>query len=64
MAHENEVQSEPNSNFSYFELQEAFEELHKESIRLAQLVISKKKTSALMLYENTNLLKEVEFLKN
>ena len=58
-----EVTSSNNLSISFDELQEAFADLHKESIKLAKLVSSSKKTISALEKEISKLNKELDHLK-
>ncbi|KHN23909.1 hypothetical protein glysoja_046535, partial [Glycine soja] len=59
-----EVTSSNNLSISFDELQDAFADLHKESIKLAKLVSSSKKTISNLENEISKLNKELDLLRN
>ena len=59
-----EVTSSNNLSISFDELQDAFADLHKESIKLAKLVSSSKKTISNLENEISKLNKELDHLRN
>ena len=59
-----EVTSSNNLSISFDELQDAFADLHKESIKLAKLVSSSKKTISDLENEISKLNKELDHLRN